>query len=316
MIDAAVPVRAGHWLDWGGSGAPLHFAHGNGFPPATYRKLIEVLRSGCHVASMEARPLWPDSDPRSLTHWSQLAHDLAQELDRRGMRGSVGVGHSLGAVTTLLAAAEDPSLFKAVVAIDPVILSGWTSILWGTMKTVGVGDHLPLVRGARKRRQLFPDRDAARAAYRHRRMFRAWDEDCLDDYLETALAPAADGGLTLRYPRSWEARIFRLSPHNVWPQLRRLRVPSLFIQGEHSDSFSAAATRKVLRQVPGARLSLFKGYGHCVPMECPESVGTTILDFLDEPQIRRIDADGFLSPRALKDPPTNHPRDPIRPNDS
>jgi pimeloyl-ACP methyl ester carboxylesterase len=141
MIDAAVPVRAGHWLDWGGSGAPLHFAHGNGFPPATYRKLIEVLRSGCHVASMEARPLWPDSDPRSLTHWSQLARDLIQELDRRGMRGSVGVGHSLGAVTTLLAAAEDPRLFKAVVAIDPVILSGWTSILWGTMKTSRTTGH-------------------------------------------------------------------------------------------------------------------------------------------------------------------------------
>jgi len=282
MMKPAEPVRDGHWLDWGGSGRPLHFAHGNGFPPATYRQLIEVLRTGSHVASMEARPLWPDSDPRSLTHWSQLARDLAQELDRRGMRGSVGVGHSLGAVTTLLAAAEDPGLFRAVVAIDPVILAGWTSILWGTMKTMGVGDRLPLVRGARKRRRQFPDRNVARAAYRNRRMFRAWDAQTLDDYLEAALAPAADGGLTLRYPRSWEARIFRLSPHNVWPKLRRLQVPSLFIQGEHSDSFFSAAARKVLRQVPGARLSLFEGYGHCVPMECPAKVGETILAFLDE----------------------------------
>ncbi len=273
-------LRDGHWLDWGGSGPSLHFAHGNGFPPATYRKLFESLQSGASVASMEARPLWLESNPRSLTHWSQLARDLAEELDRRGLRGSVGVGHSLGAVTTLLAAVEDPGLFKAVVAVDPVILSGWTSILWGAMKTVGVGDHLPLVRGARKRRRHFPDRDAARAAYRHRRMFRAWDEDCLDDYLKAALVPAADGGLILRYPRSWEARIFRLSPHNVWPQLRRLRVPSLFIQGEHSDSFFSAAAHKVLRQVPGARLSVFEGHGHCVPMECPESVAKTILDFL------------------------------------
>jgi len=280
-----VPVRDGHWLDWGGSGPPLHFAHGNGFPPATYRKLIEVLREGAHVASMEARPLWPGSDPRSLSNWPELARDLKQELERRGLRGSVGVGHSLGAVITLLAAAEDPRLFKAVVAIDPVVLAGWTSILWGTMKTVGVGDRLPLVRGARNRRRHFPDRDAARAAYRHRRMFRAWDEETLDDYLAHALVPAPDGGLTLRYPRSWEARIFRLSPHNVWPQLRRLQVPTLFIQGEHSDSFSSTAVSKVLREVPGARVSLFKGYGHCVPMECPESVGETILEFLEETSI-------------------------------
>jgi pimeloyl-ACP methyl ester carboxylesterase len=282
MCEPAVPARDRHWLDWGGSGPPLHFAHGNGFPPATYRRVIEVLRTGARVVSMEARPLWPDSDPRLLTHWSQLSHDLIEELDRRGMRGSVGVGHSLGAVTSLLAAAEDPGLFRAVVAIDPVILSGWMSIVWGTMKTVGVGDQLPLVKGALKRRRQFPDRDAARAAYRLRRMFRAWDDETLEDYLEAALVPVAGGGVILRYPRSWEARIFRMSPHNVWPQLRRLRVPSLFIRGEHSDSFSSAAARKVLRQVPGSRLVSFEGFGHCVPMECPADVGETILSFLDE----------------------------------
>jgi len=282
MGEPADPVCDGRWLDWGGSGPPLHFAHGNGFPPATYRKLLEVLRTGRHVVSMEARPLWPGSDPRSLNDWSSLARDLGRELDRQGMRGAVGVGHSLGAVTTLLAAAEDPGLFTAVVAVDPVILAGWRSVLWGAMKTVGVGDHLPLVRSARGRRRHFPDRDAARSAYRHRRMFRAWDAETLDDYLEHALVPASDGGLTLRYPRRWEARIFRLSPHDVWPHLRRLQVPSLFIQGEHSDSFSRGAARKVLRLVQGARVSCFKGYGHCVPMECPDKVGEMILGFLDE----------------------------------
>jgi len=61
---------------------------------------------------MEARPLWLESNPRSLTHWSQLARDLAEELDRRGLRGSVGVGHSLGAVTTLLAAVEERALWS------------------------------------------------------------------------------------------------------------------------------------------------------------------------------------------------------------
>ena len=116
MREPAQPARDGHWLDWGGSGPPLHFAHGNGFPPATYRKLIETLRRDSHVVSMEARPLWPGSDPQSLSNWPDLARDLKEELERRGLRGSVGVGHSLGAVVTLLAAAEDPGLFKAVVA--------------------------------------------------------------------------------------------------------------------------------------------------------------------------------------------------------
>ncbi len=304
------------WRDWGGSGPALHFAHANGFPPATYRALIEVLCESFHVQSMSARPLWSQTPPTNLADWALFADDLRDTLERRGQRGIIGAGHSLGAVTSLMAAANDPGLFSAIVAIDPLLLTGVHSVMWGAMKQLGLGDRLSIVRGALRRRTHWPDRRTILETYRQRRAFRDWAPAVLEHYLESGFVADSRGGLELRYPRTWEAAIFRAAPHNVWPQLRRLRVPSLFIQGEHSDSFSAAATRKVLRQVPGARLSLFKGYGHCVPMECPESVGTTILDFLDEPQIRRIDADGFLSPRALKDPPTNHPRDPIRPNDS
>ena len=51
------------WIDWGGDGPWLHFAHANGIPPATYRSLIAPLAEQFHVVSMEARPLWPGSDP-------------------------------------------------------------------------------------------------------------------------------------------------------------------------------------------------------------------------------------------------------------
>jgi len=103
-----------------------------------------------------------------------------------------------------------------------------------------------------------------------------------DDYWETALVPDGDGGWRLRYPRRWEARIFRVSPQNVWPRIRHLHVPSLFIQGEHSNAFFPNAVRKVTRQVPGARVEVFEGYGHCVPMENPQGVGETILRFAAE----------------------------------
>ena len=102
----------------------LHFAHANGFPPGTYRKLLEELTESHHVVSMSARPLWPDSKPQDLRDWSDFAEDLRSEFDRRGLRGVIGVGHSLGAVASLLAAAADPGLFSAVIAIDPLILTG------------------------------------------------------------------------------------------------------------------------------------------------------------------------------------------------
>jgi pimeloyl-ACP methyl ester carboxylesterase len=282
MAGRLEPTRDGNWLDWGGGGLPLHFAHANGFPPATFRKLIEVLRTGHHVYSMEARPLWPGSDPREVDDWSQLADDLRLELDRRAIRGAIGVGHSMGAVITSLAAVDDPKLFRAVVAIDPVMLAGWVSIVWGTMKAIGVGDQLPLVRGARTRTEWFCDKEGSTDPYRKRRLFRHWLPEVFDDYWDAALVSDGSDGWTLRYPRLWEARIFRVSPHNVWPQLRQLRVPSLFIQGEHSDVFFPNAVRRVRREVPGARVQVFEGYGHCVPMENPQGVGEDILRFAAE----------------------------------
>lgn len=276
------PTRDGSWLDWGGGGPPLHFAHANGFPPATFCRLFEVLRTRYHVYSMEARPLWPGSDPEGIEDWYQLADDLRLELDCRGIRGAIGVGHSMGAVTTLLTAVNDPSMFSAVVAIDPVLLAGWATVLWGAMKAMGAGSQLPLVRGARTRTEWFPDERESTDPYRTRRLFRHWLPEVFDDYWDAALVPDGRGGRTLRYPRRWEARIFEVSPHNVWPHIRRLQVPSLFIQGEHSDAFFPHAVRRVRREVPGARIEVFEGYGHCVPMENPRGVGESILRFAAE----------------------------------
>lgn len=282
MTDRLEPTRDEYWLDWGGSGPPLHFAHANGFPPGTFRKLIEVLRESYHVYSMEARPLWPGSDPREVEDWSQLADDLRLELNRRGIRGAIGVGHSMGAVTSLLAAVGDPGLFKGVVAIDPVLLAGWATLFWGSMKAIGLGNQLPLVRGARTRTKWFPDRAGSTDSYRTRRLFRHWLPEVFDDYWDTALVSDGADGWTLRYPRRWEARIFQVSPHNVWPSIRRLVVPTLFIQGEHSNAFFPNAVRKVRREIPGARVEVYEGYGHCVPMENPRGVGETILRFAAE----------------------------------
>ena len=274
--------RDGPWLDWGGHGPTLHFAHANGFPPATYRRLIEVLKTRYHVVSMEARPLWPGSLPGELGDWALLANDLREELNRREVRGCVGVGHSLGAVCSLLAAAEDPGLFSIVVAIDPIVLTGWLSTMWGVMKSIGIGNSLPIVRGARRRRDRWPDRDTARVGYLSKKMFRWWKLEVFDDYLEHGIVPGPEGGMVLRYPKCWEAQIFRVSPHNLWSILRRMPIPTVFVEGEHTDTFLPAAAARVGREVPGARVLVIPDTSHFVPMEKPEELASAIMDAVGE----------------------------------
>ena len=229
---------------------------------------------------MAARPLWPDSAPVVLQDWSVFADDLRAELDRRGLRGIVGVGHSLGGVISLLAAAADPGIFSAVVAVDPLILTGMSSMLWGTAKRIGMGERIRLVQGARRRRELWEDRNLARMNYSGKKAFSGWDPEVLDHYLETGFVERPGGGVRLRYPREWEARIFAAAPHNLWAELKKVSVPTLFVQGEHTDTFSEAARVRVEHEVTGARTVVVPGASHFLPMERPRELAHVIDDFL------------------------------------
>jgi pimeloyl-ACP methyl ester carboxylesterase len=279
--DPATPPDAA-WTEWGGAGPVLHFAHANGFPAASYRSLIEQLTGSFQVVSMDARPLWSDSDPAELADWRPLVNDLVVGLGGRGLRGVVGVGHSLGGTLSALAAAADPSLFAALVLVDPVIFTGLRSRLWRLAKRLGRAHRLHLVRGARGRRELWPDRAAVRAAYRAKPTFASWRDRAFDDYLEAGFVAAAGGGVRLRYPRSWEARIFEVCPADLWLRLRTIRVPVLFLRGETSDTFLESAARRAMREIRRARVEVVAGTSHLLPMERPETVAAAIDGFARE----------------------------------
>ena len=268
------------WHEWGGAGPVLHFGHANGFPPGTYRRLLVLLAREFSPVSMEARPLWPGADPESIDNWLPLASDLSHELGRRRLRRLVGVGHSLGALTTLIASAADPGLFSAIVIIDPLLLTGRRAVFWGTTKRLGQAHRLPLVRGARCRRDHWTDSDVVRRTLATRPMFATWQPEVIEDYLTAGTREAESGGLELAYPRGWEARIFQVAPHDLWSHVRRVRVPALFVRGADSDTFLPEAAERVRRELPSAEVVEMPGTTHFVPMEKPEELAELILGFL------------------------------------
>jgi len=267
------------WIEWGGNGPPAVFGHANGFPPETYRLLLEELGRSFSVASFAARPLWPGSDPGSAGSWRDLARDLGDELGRRRVQGALAVGHSLGSVLNVLAAAADPRRFRAMALIDPVVFTGSHMLFWGALRGLGFGHRLPLIRGALKRRESYADLDEVRASYAGKSVFATWDQQVLDDYIDAAFVPDPAGGVRLRYPKVWEARIFELTPATVWRELKSLVVPMLFIRGGASDTFVAAAAARVGRELKTAEAVEVSGASHFVPMERPREVARLIIDW-------------------------------------
>jgi pimeloyl-ACP methyl ester carboxylesterase len=270
-----------HLDDWGGTGPVLHLAHANGFPPGTYRKLIELLKPRYHVFTLRSRWLVPGSDPLEMRTWDDMADDLAHALRARGLEGAVGVGHSMGGVATLLASMKEPGLFRAVVAMDPVLISGVRLLALQVLTLLGLRSRIPPASLARRRRESWNSREEAAASYRKKALFLRFDPECFQDYITHGLTETPGGGLRLTIPKAWEARIFETSPRAVWERLREVKVPTLVMRGGDSDTLTPEALERVRRTLPGVRTEELPGTTHLFPLEQPEECVRRILGFLD-----------------------------------
>ena len=277
MAGSAVPEQA--WTAIGGQGPPLVFSHANGFPPETYRVMLEALTDEYRVSTFAHRPLWSGDDPDELASWRPMAEDLGSSIAGRDLPPVVGVGHSLGGMLTALAAARRPELFSSLILLDPVIFTGFRSFFWGWMKRLGREHRFFLARGARKRRDHWPDRDAVRASWSGKRVFADWDPGVFEDYLRAGVVDETDGSVGLRYPKKWEARIFEVCPHDEWATLRRIELPVLVIRGATSDTLLSGAAARMKREMPNAQVVELEETSHFLPMEKPDEVARLIADF-------------------------------------
>jgi len=274
-------IPDGAWIDWGGLGAPLHFGHANGFPPGTYAAFLQHFLPYFRVASLEARALWPGADPAVMKRgWTPLVRDLAEALETYGWRGGIGLGHSLGAICSLRASVEDPGLFRALVLVDPSFFTGPLALAWRGLQRLRRVDRIPIVAGALRRRDRFESRAQAKASWRDKALFRPFRDECFEAYLDSGLAPDDAGGLRLRFPKAWEAAIFRGTPADSWDWVRRSPVPTLLVRGESSDALSRAAARKFGKLVPNGTVLEVPGTGHMLPLEQPGAVADVILCWL------------------------------------
>lgn len=278
------PPFAIPWDDFGGEGLPLHFAHANGYPPLAYAPLLNQLREHFRVVAMRQRPLWPHANPQTLSDWRPLAEDLAAFLDQQGFQRVIGVGHSLGATTTLRLALQQPHRFLALVLIDPVIFPPWMVALWKGIYALGLGYSLhPLVKRTLRRRQTFESKEAMFANYRKKSVFRFLDDAALQAYVNALACPTNEGYVTLCYPKEWEARIYVTGVHgddDIWQGLSQLKPAALFLRGAATDTFWQSTATLIKKRLPHSIVQTIPAASHLLPLERPREVFQVILEFL------------------------------------
>jgi pimeloyl-ACP methyl ester carboxylesterase len=138
-----------HFLDWGGSGPQVHLLHANGFCAGTYAPFVKHLNNDLHISASDLRG-HGDSDQSNLygiSDWHIFADDFKLLIEETMAPPIIGMGHSLGVVTAYITAAKYPSLFSAIVLIDPSILPRRRLWWFAVLKIIGLAGNRQLAQG-------------------------------------------------------------------------------------------------------------------------------------------------------------------------
>ena len=278
-----VPDGKIHYLDWGGTGFQTHLLHANGFCAGTYSPFVIHLADELHVFASDIRGHGGSELPNSnrIRDWNIFAYDLKALIEQAMNPPIIGMGHSLGAVTTYIAAAQNPHLFSCLILIDPVILP--RRLLWSmaVVRMLGLARIIPLAKIARRRKKTFQGKKEALKRFASGRgIFKYWSKDFVEAYLECGLLEKDPETAVLRCDPEHEAQIFESVPLDVWTYAQKISCPVLAIRGEYSGAFTVDAAERLGRLIPDYELTTIPNAGHFVPMGKPVECARVIKGFI------------------------------------
>jgi pimeloyl-ACP methyl ester carboxylesterase len=279
------------FLDWGGSGPVALLHHANGFCAATWGLFAEHLRRDYRVIAFDARGHGESTAPPAgdAYAWIEFVHDLialVEELadERSGEPIALGIGNSFGGLVTAYAAALRPELFLKVAMLDPVILPP-AELLPEILARQPQADTraffskgTPMAAAARRRRQIWPSREAARQAWAGKQMFERWAPEALDLYVQEGLRDRGDGQVELCCPAEVEASVYEANRTlDLFEVAERIEAPALLLRAADG-RFPLVVYQALAARIPVATV-VELDVDHLMPMHDPPELADTVLEF-------------------------------------
>lgn len=279
LID--LPGRGGAMgaYDFGDSSRPVDvvFIHANGFNARTYTSILAPLAEDLRILAVDQRGHGRSTLPAHIegrTSWHGLRDDLLALLETLGDGKVVLGGHSMGGTVGVLAQAVDDRRIRRLVLNDPVVMSP-------DADRSAAGES-PLVKGALRRRAVFPDREMVITGYTGRGAFRTWTDQMLSDYVADGFRDRPDGEVELSCSPAWEASNFTSHEHDTMAAFEAAKVPIRILRAEDGSTCRDNARLTALVEAGRVRMETVPGTTHFLPMERPDLVRETLLEAVRE----------------------------------
>jgi pimeloyl-ACP methyl ester carboxylesterase len=256
----------------------LHWAHATGFHGRLYHPLLDDLATDVNVLAWDMRGHGASAGAANVSTfrgWETYYRDMTALLDSQDEPVWLA-GHSIGATTSIMAAARRPDKVLGLILAEPVIMDPVQGLkLWGA-KLLRQSHRLSLAAGAARRRRVFDSHTAALDNYRGRGGFKTWPEAWLEAYVQHAFMPQ-DDQVQLACNPEWESTTFAHTEHNPWPGIRQLRCPVIALAAERGSTFSPTSQKRLQTLLPSADVRVVAGTTHFLPMEQNDTVRDAIL---------------------------------------
>jgi pimeloyl-ACP methyl ester carboxylesterase len=266
-------VEIAAW-DRPGTEPAVLFAHATGFHGRCWDAVARRLPNRC--VAIDFRGHGRSGKPAPPYPWGLFGQELCAVARDLGIRGAIGVGHSMGGHSVVAAALESPEIFSGLLLLDPTIFAA---------EYYGVphADSSFIER----RRRVWQSPAEMLERFRRRVPFLMWDPDVLRDYCEYGLLPEG-GEYVLACPPEIEASIYRQSnapESNLHPQLGRIRQPVVLIRAGtpwKMGAFDLATSPTAVglaAEFPDARDVRLEDRTHYFPQESPGLIAEAIAKY-------------------------------------
>ncbi len=279
-IRMTTPIDGGVIAGWRWRNAgkpPLLFCHATGFCASVYKQMLRALSADFDIFAVDLRGHGRTrlaADPDRLRSWIIFARDISEFLNFHNRINWTLAGHSMGAVTATMAARgrTDIAALKLIepVAMPPLLALAAKLPIWSFY-----AQRFPMVRQAARRRAAWPDRAAAEASYARKKLFAAWADGVLSDYLEDGLCEVA-AGVGLSCSPQWEAATFAAQANPFWAAVADAPAPVSVLAANHSSTTAPGAARRRFARFDAA-VALAGGVSHLAPMENPNLAARFVL---------------------------------------
>lgn len=263
--------------DWPGRGnVRLLLAHATSFTKETWEPLIEELRSAEVVSPITAwdAPGHGDSAvlPGPFDWWDTARVALEVAESQSEPIANLGIGHSMGGASLVMAELLRPGTFSALVLIEPIIFPPPYQRI----------EDNPLAVGALRRRGSFGSLDEALANFTSKSAFARWDARAMRSYVAGGLRER-DGRWWLKCEPQQEADVYRAgTAHGAYDRLGEIECPVLVLTGELSHTHPEAFGEHLAERFRRGRLQVVPEAGHFLPMERPDLVAGEIAPIVQQ----------------------------------